>query len=112
MARVVIGYGLVFRKGSVLLGKLRTDVETAVRSPNGEDVLYVFHARAEGRVAGDCPRLEEGLHLPDVGFRVEIGQEARRRRHELAGQRRAGDRADRQGTHDAFAEGAGSQAQP
>lgn len=44
MARVVIGYGpnqktsarmssgFVFRKGSVLLGKLRTDVETAVRA--------------------------------------------------------------------------------
>ena len=64
MARVVIGYGpnqktsarmssgFVFRKGSVLLGKLRTDVETAVRA-----------GRVDFEGAGRLLRYyQEGLH--------------------------------------------------
>ncbi|MET7299873.1 DNA repair ATPase [Embleya sp. NPDC005575] len=56
--RLPDGQGLVFPGGYYLsTGTARTfdidttdlEFESTVRSPNGEDVLYVFHARAEGR---------------------------------------------------------------
>jgi hypothetical protein len=49
---VVIGFWLLVLLGAAESDGFDTDVDTderAVRSPNGEDVLFAFHARATGR---------------------------------------------------------------
>ncbi|WP_461030314.1 DNA repair ATPase, partial [Streptomyces sparsus] len=47
------------------------EFESAIRSPNGEDVLYVFHARAEGRtllLPYNLIRKEVATPIPSHGY--------------------------------------------
>ncbi|MEU3456346.1 DNA repair ATPase [Micromonospora sp. NPDC006766] len=73
-------HGIIFPGGYHLAtGVTRTfdtdvsnlEFERAVRSPNGEDVLYVFHARAEGRsllLPYNAIRKEVAAPIPCHGF--------------------------------------------